>query len=178
MATARLSCVAHASAVSLRLSQAVFLKSQPWRSCYYERHHRGRVRARPGPIEVEERYDDTTPHMLHAVRRTNSTRGRPYWEKEMIEELGLTMMHQVNILKNTPATNQKLQMVKHLVKIQPIYLKQGLPKDGDYDNTLLKHNGEFVLTRKLQNPDNINSTSETVKELNDMTTDEQENQKS
>ena len=29
------------------------------------------------------------PHLLHMVMRVKSVKGRPYWEKDLIEEMGL-----------------------------------------------------------------------------------------
>ncbi|XP_070552769.1 large ribosomal subunit protein uL30m-like [Ptychodera flava] len=143
-----------------RMLQNMSLRSLPVRTCFYIPRHKGQVRANPKPLEVDVKEGDAPPHMLHAVYRTNSTRKRPYWEKEIIEQLGLDVMHKVVILKNIPSVNEKLQAVKHLIRIQPVQLQHGLPQDGDYDNTLLKHNGEFVLTRKVNTVERTESVSE------------------
>ena len=44
--------------------------------------------------EREERVREQTehpssPHMLHVVRRVKPLKGRPWWEKQIMEELGL-----------------------------------------------------------------------------------------
>ena len=45
--------------------------------------------------------------------------------------------------------NELLTQVRHLVRIKPVILKYGLP-NGDYENTLLKQNGEFIVKRKVK----------------------------
>ncbi|XP_038063366.1 39S ribosomal protein L30, mitochondrial-like [Patiria miniata] len=88
------------------------------------------------------------PHMLHVVWRLRSVKRRPYWEKDIIKQLMLEKKHFPVVHKNTESVNALLRKVRHLVRIKPLVLKQGLPQ-GDYDSTLLKWNGEFVVRRKL-----------------------------
>ncbi|XP_006820256.1 large ribosomal subunit protein uL30m-like [Saccoglossus kowalevskii] len=132
----------------VRLAERSLIRCHPVRTCFYTSHHRGQVRAKPAPLQLED--DDKEPHMLHAVYRIHAISKRPYWERNIIKHLGLDVRFNVVIHKNTPAVNEMLQAIKHLVRIQPVILKHGLPEDGDYDNTLLKNNGEFILTKKLK----------------------------
>ena len=37
----------------------------------------------------EQREHPSSPHMLHVVRRVKPLKGRPWWEKQIMEELGL-----------------------------------------------------------------------------------------
>ena len=44
-----------------------------------------------------------------------------------------------------------LREVKHLVRIIPLSLPHGLPEhESDFDHTLIKSNGEFVVKKRLQ----------------------------
>ena len=55
------------------------------------------------------------------------------------------------ILKNIPSINKLLQEVKHLVKIQLLKFPNGLPEhESDFDHTVLKSNGEFVVRKRLK----------------------------
>ena len=40
-------------------------------------------------MEKLKSLDLSEPHMLHVVSLRNVTRGRPWWEKQIIAELGL-----------------------------------------------------------------------------------------
>ncbi|KAL4656542.1 39S ribosomal protein L30, mitochondrial [Arapaima gigas] len=93
--------------------------------------------------------DPEQPHMLHVVTRVKSTKRRPYWEKKIIEDLGLLKAHQPCVHKNIPSVNSKLKIIKHLVKIQPLKLPQGLPAEEDIANTFLKSTGELVVRQQL-----------------------------
>ena len=53
------------------------------------------------------------------------------------------------IHKNTEAVNELLTRVRHLIRVKPVIFKYGLP-NGDYENTLLKQNGEFIVKRKIK----------------------------
>merc|ERR1711963_945441 len=91
------------------------------------------------------------PAMLHMVYRIKETAGRPYWEKDMLKELGIyEKPYNPVVLKNTPETNQKLQQVKHLIKIKPVTFPYGLPKDeDDYKHCYLNENGEFIVRQRI-----------------------------
>lgn len=94
--------------------------------------------------------DPEQPHKLHIVTRVRSTIRRPYWEKEMIKSLGLHKMHAPVIHKNTPAVNNQLKCVKHLVRIQPLKIPFGLPAEEDMANTYINSKGELIVQRLLQ----------------------------
>ncbi|XP_072040399.1 uncharacterized protein [Amphiura filiformis] len=116
--------------------------------------------------EGEER-----PHMLHAVWRVRSLKRKPWWERDTMELLGLGQRGKVVIHKNTAAVNELLTSVRHLVRIKPIILKYGLP-NGDYENTLLKQNGEFIVKRKVKGLQVISEEDERL--LNEGDTSESE----
>ncbi|KPP71104.1 39S ribosomal protein L30, mitochondrial-like [Scleropages formosus] len=93
--------------------------------------------------------DPEQPHMLHLVTRVKSTKRRPYWEKKIVEDFGLLKAHQPYVHKNIPSVNNKLKIIKHLVKIQPLKLPHGLPEEEDVTNTFLKSTGELVVRQRL-----------------------------
>ncbi|XP_060024669.1 large ribosomal subunit protein uL30m isoform X1 [Lagenorhynchus albirostris] len=106
----------------------------------------------PSP-EDHEKYggDPQQPHKLHIVTRIKSTKRRPYWEKDIIKMLGLQKAHTPQVHKNIPSVNAKLKVVKHLIRIKPLKLPQGLPREEDMSSTCLKSTGELVVGW-LQNP--------------------------
>ncbi|XP_036128527.1 39S ribosomal protein L30, mitochondrial [Molossus molossus] len=104
----------------------------------------------PSP-EDHEKYggDPQHPHKLHLVTRIKSTKRRPYWEKDVIKMLGLQKAHTPQVHKNIPSVNAKLKVVKHLIRIKPLRLPQGLPAEEDMAHTCLKSTGELVVRWNL-----------------------------
>lgn len=102
--------------------------------------------------EDHEKYggDPQNPHKLHIVTRIRSTKRRPYWEKDTIKMLGLQKAHSPQIHKNIPSVNAKLKVVKHLIRIQPLKLPQGLPTEETMSSTCLKSTGELVVQWHLK----------------------------
>ncbi|XP_053463560.1 39S ribosomal protein L30, mitochondrial-like [Nycticebus coucang] len=105
----------------------------------------------PSPAD-HEKYggDPQNPHKLHIVTRIKSTKRRPYWEKDTIKMLGLEKAHNPQVHKNILSVNAKLKVVKHLIRIKPLKLPQGLPAEADSSNTCLKSNGELVIQWHLK----------------------------
>lgn len=94
------------------------------------------------PLEVSK---------LLYLRRVKPFWGRPYWEKQILKELGLLgKTSDVAIVKNIPEINQRIWHVKHLLLIQPIRCPDGLPEDGDLSGTFLQENGVFRVATKLK----------------------------
>lgn len=91
------------------------------------------------------------PHLLHMVMRVKTTKGRPYWEKDLMKELGLDgRMYVPKILPNKATVNERLSRIKHLVEILPVRFPYGLPEtEEDYEHCVLRDNGEFIVVRKL-----------------------------
>ncbi|XP_033119934.1 39S ribosomal protein L30, mitochondrial-like isoform X1 [Anneissia japonica] len=123
---------------------------------------------RPGEMTSS---DEERPHMLHAVWRIRGLNRRPYWERKLCEKLGLhyglgfnffqdkTQLHsrfQAVVHKNTPQVNILLSKVRHLIRIKPVILRDGVPEDSDFENSLLKWNGEFIIRKKVE-PTNHNT---------------------
>uniref|UniRef100_A0A8C5LJT6 Large ribosomal subunit protein uL30m n=1 Tax=Leptobrachium leishanense TaxID=445787 RepID=A0A8C5LJT6_9ANUR len=101
--------------------------------------------------EDHEKYggDPQQPHQLHLVTRIKTGIGRPYWEKQTLKVLGLTKAKTPVVHKNIPAINEKLKTIKHLIRVQPLRLPQGIPTEEDISDTYLKSNGELVIRKKL-----------------------------
>ncbi|XP_062288170.1 39S ribosomal protein L30, mitochondrial [Scomber scombrus] len=102
--------------------------------------------------QEHEKYggDPDQPHKLHIVMRVRSVKRRPYWEKETVKHLGLEKSHVPVIHKNTPAVNNQLKFVKHLVRIQPLKTPYGLPAKEDLADTYINTKGELIVRRLLQ----------------------------
>ncbi|KAJ3591930.1 hypothetical protein NHX12_007060 [Muraenolepis orangiensis] len=94
--------------------------------------------------------DPNQPHKLHVVMRVKSTKRRPYWEKELIRDLGLVKGRTPVIHKNTPAVNNLLKFVKHLVSIQPLRTPYGLPAEDDMGDSFINSKGELIVRRLLK----------------------------
>ncbi|XP_043547614.1 39S ribosomal protein L30, mitochondrial [Chiloscyllium plagiosum] len=90
------------------------------------------------------------PHQLHIITRIKCTKRRPYWEKKIVHDLGLDKSHQPRIHKNVPSINNKLKVIKHLIRVQPLKLPQGLPTEQELADSYLKSTGELIIRRHLQ----------------------------
>uniref|UniRef100_A0ACB8FI91 39S ribosomal protein L30, mitochondrial n=1 Tax=Sphaerodactylus townsendi TaxID=933632 RepID=A0ACB8FI91_9SAUR len=104
---------------------------------------------RPGD---HEKYggDPQQPHKLHLITRIRSGKGRPYWEKNMIQYLGLEKRFETVVHKNIPSVNSKLKVIKHLVRIMPLKLPQGIPTEEEMSDVYLNSRGELIIRRRLQ----------------------------
>lgn len=56
----------------------------------------------------------------------------------------------VAIVKNIPEINARLWKVKHLIKVTPIVFPYGEPTKEDINYTVLKENGQCIVTKKLE----------------------------
>ncbi|XP_028847281.1 large ribosomal subunit protein uL30m [Denticeps clupeoides] len=126
----------------------------PWSSCCRTKFTKARI-----PAEVfEERSrehekfggDPERIHKLHVVTRVKSTMRRPFWEKKVVRSLGLGKAHEPRVHKNTPSVNSQLKIIKHLVRIQPLKLLDGLPAEEDMAETYLNSKGELVVRQQLK----------------------------
>ncbi|CAJ1079670.1 S ribosomal protein L30%2C mitochondrial [Xyrichtys novacula] len=94
--------------------------------------------------------DPDQPHKLHIVTRVKSVKRRPYWEKDLVKNLGLERPHVPVIHKNTTSVNHLLKFIKHLVKIQPLKTPYGLPAEEDMGETYINCKGELIVCRLLK----------------------------
>ncbi|XP_006001429.1 39S ribosomal protein L30, mitochondrial [Latimeria chalumnae] len=104
----------------------------------------------PKPGDHEKYGGNLEPHKLHLVTRIKSGQRRPYWEKKILHDLGLNKAHQPRVHKNIPAVNIKLRAIKHLIRVQPLKLPQGLPTEEELSETYLKSTGELVIRCRLK----------------------------
>uniref|UniRef100_A0A8D0GWC1 Large ribosomal subunit protein uL30m n=1 Tax=Sphenodon punctatus TaxID=8508 RepID=A0A8D0GWC1_SPHPU len=102
--------------------------------------------------EDHEKYggDPLQPHKLHLVTRIRSVIGRPYWEKKIIQDLGLEKARQLRVHKNIPSVNSRLKVIKHLVRIRPLKLPYGIPTEEDMSDTFINSKGELIIRRRLK----------------------------
>ncbi|KAM9320458.1 large ribosomal subunit protein uL30m [Gastrophryne carolinensis] len=103
--------------------------------------------------------DPQQPHKLHLVTRIKSFIGRPYWEKDVVRQLGLQKAHKPVIHKNIPTVNERLKIIKHLVRVQPLKLPYGLPAEDEMSDTYLNSQGQLIICKKLQPVDVKSSES-------------------
>ncbi|XP_026522589.1 39S ribosomal protein L30, mitochondrial [Notechis scutatus] len=136
----------------------------PWRIWIRQRFTRSRIPEsvfQPQPGD-HEKYggNPEEPHKLHLITRIRSGMRRPYWEKELLEELGLTKRFDPVVLKNIPSVNAKLKVIKHLIRIKPLKLPYGIPTEDEIPDTYLnKVTGELIVCRHLKEVEKNTSDS-------------------
>ncbi|KAF8572089.1 hypothetical protein P879_00331 [Paragonimus westermani] len=89
-----------------------------------------KIRSRPPSTSTQT----TEPPLLHMVCRVKPIAGVPHYQRAILERHGLgkgTKNHSWIIVKNTPSVNEDLDVIKHLIRIQPIQFPQGLPTPED-----------------------------------------------
>lgn len=87
------------------------------------------------------------PTPLHLVTRVKCLKGKPWWDKEIMQKIGLNKKRSdISIVKNTPEMNAMLWKVKHLVKVTPIRVSLDQLEDVDPRCCFLKEDGEFSIT--------------------------------
>lgn len=67
----------------------------------------------------------------------------------------------VAIVKNIPENNSRLWRVKHLIEITPIQFPNGEPTQNDINCTILRENGDFIVSKKLEIPQERIDATET-----------------
>lgn len=90
------------------------------------------------------------PAKLFRVQRIKPVKGNPYWEKRLLKELGLDGKESdFTVVKNIPENNARLWKIKHLIKVTPITFPHGEPTENDIKHTILKSNGECIVTKEI-----------------------------
>ncbi|KAK2579581.1 hypothetical protein KPH14_010876 [Odynerus spinipes] len=123
---------------------------------------------KPGAVKYEKvtyypRHPDhqdppITPSKLLMVKLVKPFPGNPYWDKNILTQLGIASKgREPVIVKNTPEICALLWKVKHLVKITPIKLPDPLPNLEDLGASYLHDNGTLYITPKLD-PLRVEST--------------------
>ncbi|XP_039265429.2 uncharacterized protein LOC120341062 [Styela clava] len=104
------------------------------------------------------------PPKLWMVTQIHKLKFRPYWEKEAMKDMGLYKVNDISVQMNTANNNEKLWQVKHLIRIHPIQFPNGLPTKEDIGGTHLKSNGELIIFKRLENPENENVLAPELKQ--------------
>lgn len=90
------------------------------------------------------------PAKLFRVQRIKPVKGNPYWEKRLLKELGLDgKQSDFTVVKNIPENNARLWKIKHLIKVSPVTFPYGEPTAQDIKHTILKENGECLVTKQI-----------------------------
>ncbi|CAL1677031.1 unnamed protein product [Lasius platythorax] len=90
------------------------------------------------------------PSKLLLVTRVKPFWGNPWWEKQILHDLGFEeKKNDPMIVKNTPEICALLWKVKHLIKILPLKLPDKLPTADDLNGTYLHENGIFYIVPKV-----------------------------
>lgn len=90
------------------------------------------------------------PSKVLMVHRVKPFKGNPYWEKDILEELGFEEKTKEPVfVKNTPEMCALLWKIKHLVKIVPMQLPEKLPTVDDLTSIYIHENGKFHETGKI-----------------------------
>ncbi|XP_023944450.2 39S ribosomal protein L30, mitochondrial [Bicyclus anynana] len=109
----------------------------------------------PGGIQYFPRHPDhkdpeITPSKLFRVEQIRTSRHHPWWQKKILSELKLDEENRVAIVKNIPPINMRLWKIKHLIRVTPITFPYGEPMKEDINYTVLKENGQCIVTKTLQ----------------------------
>lgn len=103
------------------------------------------------PRNPEEKDPPYEPTPLHLVTRVRCLKKKPWWDKQIMESLGLNgKRSDIAIVKNNPENNAKLWRVKHLVKVTPIRLPTDKLDNVDPRCCFLKEDGEFIINPAVQ----------------------------
>lgn len=90
------------------------------------------------------------PAKLFRVQRIKPVKGNPFWEKRLLKDLGLDgKQSDFAVVKNIPENNARLWKIKHLIKVTPITFPYGEPTAQDIKHTILKENGECLVTKDI-----------------------------
>lgn len=102
------------------------------------------------PRTTDHKDPPISPAKLFRVQRIKPVKGNPYWEKRILKDLGLDgKQGNFTVVKNIPENNARLWKVKHLIKVTPITFKYGEPTENDIKHTILKENGECIVTKEI-----------------------------
>uniref|UniRef100_A0A1A9WIM9 Large ribosomal subunit protein uL30m n=1 Tax=Glossina brevipalpis TaxID=37001 RepID=A0A1A9WIM9_9MUSC len=102
------------------------------------------------PRTTDHQDSTVIPAKLFRVQRIKQLKGNPYWEKDLLRELGLDgRQSDFTVVKNIPEINARLWKIKHLIKVTPMTFPYGEPKEHDINHTFLKENGECIVTKDI-----------------------------
>ncbi|XP_011189672.1 39S ribosomal protein L30, mitochondrial [Zeugodacus cucurbitae] len=102
------------------------------------------------PMNPEHEDPPIEPAKLFRVQRVKPVKGNPFWEKRILKDLGLDgKQSDFTVVKNIPDVNAMLWKIKHLIKVTPITFPYGEPSTQDLKHTVLKENGECIVTKEI-----------------------------
>ncbi|XP_052795609.1 uncharacterized protein LOC128228543 [Mya arenaria] len=108
------------------------------------------------------------PPKLLMVTQVRSVKGRPFWERDWLTQLGIKEKGKPYILKNKEGSNNLLKKVSHLVEIFPVTFPYGPPtSEDDLDHCVLCDNGEFIIKKRLSSQEQIETSMPTTEQLPD-----------
>ncbi|XP_076160108.1 mitochondrial ribosomal protein L30 [Ptiloglossa arizonensis] len=90
------------------------------------------------------------PSKVFQVYRVKPFKGKPWWEKDILTQLGFK--ERVNdpvFVKNTPEMCKVLWQVKHLIKVIPLKIPERLPDINDLSNVYVHESGRYDNFGKL-----------------------------
>ncbi|KAI8035513.1 39S ribosomal protein L30, mitochondrial [Drosophila gunungcola] len=134
------------------------LRSNTWSVRSYGKHNKKFLYKNGQKFEGITYYPRTPDHQdppmepskLFRVQRIKPVKGNPYWEKRILKDLGLDgKQSDFTVVKNIPENNARLWKIKHLVKVTPVTFPYGEPTAQDVRHTILKENGECLVTKDL-----------------------------
>ncbi|XP_068628801.1 large ribosomal subunit protein uL30m [Battus philenor] len=100
------------------------------------------------PRNSDHKDPEYTPSKLFRVERIRPLKFNPWWQKQILKDLKISE-NRVTIVKNIPEINSRLWKIKHLIKVTPITFPYGEPTEEDINHTILKENGQCLVTKTL-----------------------------
>ncbi|XP_053951586.1 39S ribosomal protein L30, mitochondrial [Anastrepha ludens] len=102
------------------------------------------------PMTPDHEDPPVEPAKLFRVQRIKPVKGNPFWEKRILKDLGLDgKQSNFTVVKNIPDVNAMLWKIKHLIKVTPVTFPYGEPTANDLKHTILKENGECIVTKEI-----------------------------
>ncbi|KPI95484.1 39S ribosomal protein L30, mitochondrial [Papilio xuthus] len=101
------------------------------------------------PRSPDHKDPEYTPSKLFRVERIRPVKNNPWWQKLILKELKIDEENRVTVVKNIPEINSRLWKIKHLIKLTPITFPYGEPSEEDINHTILKENGQCIVTKTL-----------------------------
>lgn len=92
------------------------------------------------------------PSPMHVVSRCKSLKGQTKECKALCSHFGIGgKLHKQVVIPNSSSNNELLMQIKHLIRIKPLSLPQGLPETSSETwNSQLKTDGSLHIIKSLQ----------------------------
>jgi hypothetical protein len=105
---------------------------------------------------VEPLIDNTKePHKLHLIKKIRSLKGEPWWVRNAMQKLGFDIKKEwtktYSVRPNTPDINNLLWMCKHMIKLVPVSMLHGEPREDDVKFSKINlQTGELSVCKEIQ----------------------------